>query len=558
MALSLTDLMISGQTTITEAEIQQYRSAGLWAGRTIRQVLTDTAAAHPEREALVGYRSDGRVERITYQQFDSRASRAAAALAHIGVRSGEAVAVMLPNWIEYGSLIFGINELGAIYVGIPVAYGERQVAAILRRSRATTIVVPRRWRSVEHLDLIRSLRPNLPDLRHVVLVDDDGADLTAGEVLWSDLSDAPPTATTVQPDDICYLGFTSGTTGEPKGAMHTHETLLHSAEQLAKHVGQDTFGEPMTQLVASPTGHHTGFIWGVVFTVCVAGTGVHVDRWEPTWGVDIIRRESITTFFGAPAFLQDMMRTDLAGDPDCPLRCVIVAGSSVPRSLPRQAAAALGAYIAPAWGMTECSIIISCTPSEPGDILDTDGSIFSGSQAKVIGPVHEDLPVGRTGELVVRGPSMFVGYFDRPDATADSFLPGNWFHTGDTASLDDHNWVTLRGRLKDIIIRGGENIPVTEIETLLFDHPDVVNAAVVGIPDERLGERVCAVVVLRPGQQLDLPSLSEYLLGRGLSKHYLPERLTIREALPMTQSGKIQKFALRDSLSEPAVLAQAQ
>jgi cyclohexanecarboxylate-CoA ligase len=457
---------------------------------------------------------------------------------------------MLPNWIEYATLIFGINELGAIYAGIPVTYGERQAAAILRSSKAKVLVIPRRWRSGEHLQLSRLLRAELPTLEQVLVLDEDGSDLGEGEHLWSSFANIPRREFTPgDPSEICYFGFTSGTTGEPKGAMHTHESLIYSTHQLAEHVGRSTFGEPMIQLVASPTGHHTGFIWGVLFTVYIAGTGVHVDRWDPAWGVDIIRNEKVTAFFGAPTFLQDMMRTDLAGDPECPLRCVVVAGSSVPRNLPAQASHAFGAYIAPAWGMTECSIIVSCTPSASAGILRTDGSVFEGSEARVVDGLGADMPTGVTGELLVRGPALFVGYYERPDATMSSFLSGGWFRTGDTAAVDEHGWLLLRGRTKDIIIRGGENIPVTEIETVLFDHPDILNAAVVGVHDERLGERACAVVVPKPGVKLDLTQLCEFLTAQGLSKHYLPERLVLLEELPVTQSGKIQKFKLREMVS---------
>jgi cyclohexanecarboxylate-CoA ligase len=554
MTLSLAELIGRRQTPVTEAEAARFRATGYWGGRTIRSVLADIAAAHPDRDALIGYRSDGTTERFSYREFDQAASRAAAALAHLGVRPGDAVAVMLPNWIEYGALIFGINELGAIYTGIPVSYGERQAAAILSISKAKVLVIPRRWRSGEHLALARRLRAALPSLEHVVVIGEDsdepGGSLGAGECRWSSLRDAP--ARDFGPGDptaICYLGFTSGTTGEPKGAMHTHETLLYSAFQLAEHIGPATFGDPMIHLVASPTGHHTGFIWGVVFTVCIGGTGVHIDRWDPAWGVDVIRREKVTTFFGAPTFLQDMMRTDLAGDPECPLRCLVIAGSSVPRNLPAQAAQALGAYIAPAWGMTECSIIISCTPAAPGAIIRTDGSVFAGSEVRVADEAGADVLAGATGELLVRGPSLFLGYFERPDATRDAFASGGWFRTGDTASIDSRGWVSLRGRVKDIIIRGGENIPVTDVETVLFDHPGIVNAAVVGVPDERLGERACAVVVTVPGVTLTLDQICEFLIQRGLSKHYLPERLIVLDELPMTQSGKIQKFRLRELVS---------
>ncbi|KAA9163295.1 cyclohexanecarboxylate-CoA ligase [Amycolatopsis acidicola] len=547
MTLSLSGLMRTGGTPITEADVARFRAEGHWQGRTIRSVLTAVAAEHPEREALVGYRSDGTIERQTYREFDAAATHAASALAHLGVGAGDTVAVMLPNWISYGALLFGINEIGGIYVGIPVAYGERQVEAILRRSKAKAVVIPRRWRSVEHLELVRRLRGGLPSLEHVVVVDSDDSDLGDGEILWSSLDSVPGRESGAgDPDAICYLGFTSGTTGEPKGAMHTHETLIYSAAQLAEHVGPATFGDPMIQLVASPTGHHTGFVWGVLFTVYVAGTGVHVDRWDPKWGVEIIRAEKVTAFFGAPTFLQDMMRTDLAEDPDCPFRCIVLAGSSVPRNLPAQASRALGAYIAPAWGMTECSIIISSTPAEPDPIQTTDGSVFVGSEAKVADGAGADLPAGQIGELLVRGPSLFLGYYERPDATDAAFLPGGWFRTGDTASMDEHGWISLRGRVKDIVIRGGENIPVTEIETVLFDHPGILNAAVIGTPDERLGERACAVVVTKPGVTLDLSGLCEFLVAQGLSRHYLPERLVVLDELPMTQSGKIQKFKLRE------------
>lgn len=556
MTLLLETLIADGQTGMTKEDIGRFRSEGRWRGQSIRSVLSDVAAQYPDREALVGYRSDGTVVRQTYREFDAAATRYASVLSSLGVDPGDAVAVMLPNWIEYASFIYGINEAGAIYAGIPVAYGERQAEAILSRSKAKVLVIPRRWRSGDHLSLARALRDRLPHLEHVVVVDDSDAGLGPGEHLWSALQDAP-SRSFEHPDStaICYLGFTSGTTGEPKGAMHSHESLLHSVDQLIEHIGRDTFGEQMVQLVASPTGHHTGFVWGVVFTVNMAGTGVHVDLWNPEWGIDIIRTEGVTTFFGAPTFLQDMLRTDLAGDPECPLECIVVAGSSVPRKLPEQAAEALGAYIAPAWGMTECSIIISCTPAGGSEILATDGSVFVGSEARIIAPDGSTLGADEKGELVVRGPSLFCGYFDRPDATADSFLEGGWFRTGDTASIDEHGWVTMHGRMKDIIIRGGENIPVTDIETLLFAHPAVLNAAVIGVPDDRLGERACAVLVLKPEQSLDMSALSTYLLEQGLSKHYLPERVEIVEELPTTLSGKIQKFRLREILLE-SVLAE--
>ncbi|PBI91936.1 Short-chain-fatty-acid--CoA ligase [Rhodococcus erythropolis] len=543
--------LLDGQyTPIDDATAAQWRAAGWWENRSIRSLLTQAAERHPERVALVGRRSDG--DRVTrnYREFDRNANHAASVFASLGVGVGDAVVLMLPNWVEYAEMVFGINEIGAIYAGIPVAYGEKQAAAILRRSKAKVLVIPRRWRSNSHLELSRTLRAQIPTLEHVVVID-AAADLRDGESLWSTHADVPSQKfPDPEPGRLCYLGFTSGTTGEPKGAMHSHDTLIYSARSQAEHVGVETWGDPMVQLVASPAGHHTGFEFGVLLTVLMGGTAVHVDRWDPVWGVEVIREEGITTFFGAPTFLQDMMRTDLAGDPNCPLKCLVIAGSSVPRNLPAQAQAALGAYIAPAWGLTECSIMSSCTPAEPAAIQRTDGSIFAGSEVKVVDVDGNTVQAGQVGDLLMRGPGVVFGYFDRRDATNDSYLPGLWFRTGDRASVDEHGWLSLHGRTKDIIIRGGENIPVTDVESVIFDHPNVLNAAVIGLPDERLGESVCAVVVVKDGHpDFTVEDLADYLITRGLSKHYLPERVVNLPELPMTPSGKIQKFKLREMIA---------
>ena len=546
----LVDLLDSQCTPFDDETVARWRAEGWWEGRTIRSLLSDAAQAHPDRLALVGHRSTGDRVTRTYAELDRGAHHAANVLAALGVRSGDAVVVMLPNWVEYPELVFGINEIGGVYAGIPVAYGEMQAAAILRRSKAKVLVIPRRWRSGLHLELSRTLRAQIPTIEHVIVVDEDGAGLLEGESLWSSHVSVPDHDQPAPPSGrICYLGFTSGTTGEPKGAMHSHDSLIYSARRQAEHVGPLVYGNPMVQLVASPVGHHTGFVWGIVFTVLLAGTAVHVDRWDPVWGVQVIRDEGVTTFFGAPTFLQDMMRTDLAGDPDGPLRCLVIAGAPVPRNLPAKASAALGAYICPAWGMTECSIVVSCTPDEPTAIQRTDGSVFAGSEVRIVDDEGVELPVGAVGDLVVRGPAFAYGYFDRPDATRDAFLPGEWFRTGDQASVDEHGWLSLSGRTKDIIIRGGENIPVTDVESVIFDHPDVVNAALVGLPDERLGERICAVLVVKDGRpELTVGSLAEYLVAAGLSKHYLPERVVTLPELPTTPSGKIQKFKLREMI----------
>lgn len=561
-------------TPVTPADADAWRECGAWQNRTLRSLLTDAACSHPDRVAVIGYQYGGSAVRRTYAELDRDSHQAAEALAHLGAGPGDVVALMVPNRYEYLVFAYAIAEIGAVYTGIPVAYGKRQALAIVAQSKAKVLVGTRSWHGVDHLALARSIRAASGSVEHLIILGDGGSSadsgdsghsghsgdradgLRDGEMRWPSPTRMPArTFDPPDPGEICYLGFTSGTTGTPKGAMHSHDTLLYTAAALAEHIGPSTFGSPMVQLVASPLGHHTGFAWGILFTALLRGTAVLVDRWEPPWAAEIVRAERVTAFFGAPTFLQDLLRTDLADAADTPLTCVVVAGSTIPRTLPDKAARALGAYIAPAWGMTECGILTAATPREPDAIRLTDGSPFAGSSVRVVDGQRRDLPAGVTGDLLMKGPGVTLGYYDRPADTREAFPDGLWLKTGDTASLNAHGWLSIHGRTKDIIIRGGENIPVTEVETLLFDHPDVLNAALVGYPDERLGERACAVLVLRPGAALDLSGLRAWLLDAGLSRHYLPERLEVLPELPTTQSGKIQKFRLRALVaagSEPA------
>lgn len=558
MTQSIAERLDGQVTPVTDAQVQAWRTQGYWESRSLRTLLTDAAAEVPTRTAVVGYDDGGKNGTMSYAELDARAHHVASALDSLGIGAGDGVVVMLPNWAEYAALVFGIIEAGGVYTGIPVAYGAQQVEKVVRRSKAKAIFIPRSFRRTQHLEMLRSLRAALPDLEHIIVIDDDASGLQDGEHLWAGFEGTPSRdLPELDPGRICYLGFTSGTTGEPKGAMHSHETLYYSVRHQAEHLGIATFGDPPVHLVASPIGHHTGFVWGIMLTVFLQGTGVYVDRWDARWGIDVMRREKTTFFVGAPTFLQDMVRTDLAGDPDCSLTCLIIAGSPVPRHLPESASKSLGAYVAPAWGMTECSIITSCTPSEPDAIQQTDGSVFEGSEVRIMGPDAQELPVGEVGELQIRGPSVFLGYFDRPDATENSFVDGLWFRTGDTAQVDENGWVSLRGRIKDMIIRGGENIPVTEVESAIFDHPAVLQAAVIGIPDERLGERISVVLMTKGDVRLTLPELTEYLLSRGLSRHYLPEEIHHVEDMPMTASGKIKKFDLREEIKAAAGASHA-
>ncbi len=535
---------IRPDSRLTPQLAHDYESSGAWGRAPLRALLSSAAAEHPDRPAAVD-RTSGRPgsTRTTYAELDERAHRYACGLHALGVRAGDFVAVMLPNQAEFAALIFAINELGAVYSGIPVAYGEREVEVILRRTGARVAVVAERSGSNSPLQLVQGLRAGLGSLEHVVVAGSGaGTDATP----LASLLDAPEVQLpAVDARALCHVGFTSGTTGEPKGVLNTHQTLQAVLENWVAHVGRESLGDPIVNLIASPVGHHTGFLWGVLLTTYLRGTGVYLDRWVPDQGAQVIREEGVTTMFSAPTFLQDLVLTDLAQDATCSLRTVVLAGAPVPRTLPAVAGELFGCYVCPAWGMTELGIGISCAPHLPPGAQGTDGVPVPGTDVGVVGPEGEELPPGGIGALRIRGAGLFLGYLDLPEATAEAIDADGWFTTGDTARRTDEGYVSLEGRTKDIVIRGGENIPVTVVESLLFQHPDVVEASVVGVPDVRLGERACAVVVPSGDAVPTLEGICGFLLERGLSKHFLPERLELVDELPKTPSGKIRKVELR-------------
>jgi cyclohexanecarboxylate-CoA ligase len=552
MSATAEQLLARADTRLTPELASSYAEDGGWRGVPLSQYLHDAAAAAPDATAVVGYGGEDGRDRlaITYAELEALVDRLRGGLAELGVGPGDVVSIMLPNGPEFAALIWAVLGLGAVYSGIPASYGEREASFMVRRARAKVLVVPSSYRDRGgYVELAQAAREASETLEHVVLVDGPEVD---GVVPYATLAAAAPAPRgAVHAGSLAHIGFTSGTTGEPKGVMNSHETLDAVLVRWSEHVGEEMLGADTVNLVASPVGHHTGFLWGVLWTTYRRGTAIYIDRWSPTRAAEIMREEGVTVMFGAPTFLQDLVNTPAASaEATATLRAVVVAGAPIPRTLVDEGRSRFGCFVCPAWGMTEYGIGVSAAPSlDLARVAETDGHPVRGCEVRVLAEDGTPAAPGAEGELQMTGPGLFLGYFDRPDFTAEAF-DGVWFRTGDRATLAADGLLTLQGRSKDIVIRGGENIPVIEIESLLYAHPEVVDAAVVGLPDERLGERACAILVVREGAQPELADLCDYLLGEGLSRHFLPERLELMEALPKTASGKIRKNELRELLSE--------
>ncbi|WP_182120765.1 cyclohexanecarboxylate-CoA ligase [Acidovorax sp. FHTAMBA] len=528
---------------------------GHWRDRTINDALDACVAACPDKLALTALQVEtGATTRFTYRELARMADRIAVGLSRLGVGRGDIVACQLPNWWQFTLTYLACSRIGAVMNPLMHIFRERELSFMLQHGEAKVVIAPRTFRGFDFEKMIAGLQPSLPHLQHVVVVGGSGAnsfDALLSGPEWEQQPDAQAilTAHRPGPDDVTQLIYTSGTTGEPKGVMHSANTVMANiipyAERL--HLGAD-----VVVLMASPMAHQTGFMYGLIMPILLQASAVLQDVWEPTKAIALINAEKATFTMASTPFLTDLARSVTETGAAVPsLRTFLCAGAPIPGPLVEQARKALGAKIVSAWGMTENGAV-TLTRLEDDDerSFNTDGCPLPGVEIKVVDVDGKDLPPGEPGKLMLRSCSNFGGYLHRAHLNATD--AGDWFDTGDLARIDERGYLRITGRSKDVIIRGGENIPVVEVESLLYRHPAIAMAAIVAYPDERLGERACAVVVPKPGQTIDLPGLVQFLKDQKIAVQYIPERLIVRDVMPATPSGKIQKFKLREMLRDQA------
>ncbi len=518
-----------------------FRKAGHWLDKTIDQLLTEAAAKVPDKVAIVADRADReQAPRLTYSELERLAGRAAGALLRLGIGRGDIVTVQLPNWWEFVVTAFACSKIGAVMNPVMPILRERELLYILNFCEAKVFIVPKSYRGFDYAAMAQGMRGELPRLKRVIVVDGEGEDSFERTLLASEPGELP---SSLAPDDMAVLMFTSGTTGEPKGVMHTSNSLIACCKALA---GRFELDASDVLLVASPVGHMTGYAAVVLLSVYLGGTMILQDVWEARHGVDLMAREGVTYTAASTPFLGDICEAVKAGAPrPQSLRSFLCGGAPIPSVLIERAAAELALKVCSLWGMTE---VLSGTLTEPARAAQksasTDGRPQDGMDVRIADLDGGPVPTGQSGRLLVRGSQMFKGYFKRPDM--QTFDHDGWFDTGDLAYMDEDGYIRISGRVKDILIRGGENVPVVEIENLLYKHPAVAGVAVVGFPDARLGERGCAFIVPRPGSAIDLAAVQAYLRDCKMAKQFWPERVEVVADLPRTASGKIQKFKLKE------------
>jgi len=539
------------QSILPSARVAELTANGLWPNRLFIDALDEAAASDPEALAFVDHNSmTGSSTRISYGELRHRSVRLAAALGAHGVERGDVVAVQLPNWWHYAALYLACVRIGAVINPLMPIFRERELQFMLGFAEARVLVVPRTFRGFDYPAMAARLRPELPRLAQVFVVGGDDSETAFESRLLGrpreEETDCDSLFRARRPNAnaVTEIMYTSGTTGQPKGVMHTSNTLMCKA-LLANELFGFRAGDSI--FMGSPLAHQTGFMYGVCLAIHNRCPCVLQDVWDPVEASRLIAAERCTITVASTPFLSDLVHMPAARlhDTSC-LRLFMCAGAPIPRVLiaaARRSHPAL--YVMSGWGMTEMGIATATYPGDADEkIIETDGRALPHQEVRVVDAEGGSVAPGIEGRLQARCATSFVGYLKRPDAY--DMDANGWLETGDNARMDADGYIRITGRSKDIVIRGGENIPVVEVEELLYRHPAIEDAAIVAMPDPRLGERACAFVTLRAGQALDFRGMIDYLGAQRMMKQYLPERLEIIDAFPRTPSGKIQKFKLRE------------
>ncbi len=515
-------------------------------GETIGANLLRTAERFASHEALVDVAS-GR--RWTYARLVEQTADLARAFMALGIEPGERVGIWAPNVPEWVLTQYATARMGAILVNINPAYRTHELSYVLRQAGIRTLVSAETFKTSDYRGMVDEVGAECPDLREVVYIGTSDWDSLLGQAM-----EVTPEALTEREsglsfDDPINIQYTSGTTGFPKGATLSHHNILNNGYFVAR---AQRWTENDRVCVPVPFYHCFGMVMGNLGATshgaCVV---IPAPSFEPAATLAAVQAEKCTALYGVPTmFIAELADPGFAGYDLSTLRTGVMAGSPCPVEVMKRVIAEMGMTdVTICYGMTETSPVSTQTSAD--DDLDrrvsTVGTVHPHVEVKVIDPVTgRTLPRGEPGELCTRGYSVMLGYWEMPEKTAESIDSARWMHTGDLAVMDTQGYLNIVGRIKDLVIRGGENIYPREVEEFLYTHPDIVDAQVIGVPDERYGEELMAWVRLREGAEpLTVEALRAFCDGR-LARYKIPRYIKIVESFPMTVTGKIRKVEMRE------------
>ncbi len=540
------------QPFLTEARIRACTESGHWRNRTIIDYLDQHADTRPEHLAVVDHNSEtGLRTALSYRQLRHLVDRMALGFTQLGVGKGDVISCQLPNWWEFLAIHLAAVRIGAVTNPLMPIFRHREVEFMMGFAETKLAIVPRHYRGFDYATMLKEVRGNLPQLGEVLVVGGpatpDSFERELVQRRWEDELDAATIFAEhkMDPNAVVQVMYTSGTTGAPKGVMHISNTLLACLQNFADsyHLGADD-----NILMGSPLAHQTGFLVGLLLPIYLGAKTVYLDIWNAAQALRLVQDEGISFTMGATPFVADMADAPEATRYDTStLETFVTGGAPIPRVVAERARKMLGCKVYGVYGMTESLLATVSVPEDsPEKIYETDGAPKPGVEVRLVDDRGNPVGIGEEGEVQTNGVYNCCGYLKREDLTRQAISEDGWLSSGDLARMDADGYIRISGRSKDIIIRGGENVPVIEVEELVYKHPAIQDAALVGMPDPRMGERGCLFVTLAPDGQFDMDELRRYLDEHRMARQYWPERLEIRADLPRTPSGKIQKFKLRE------------
>jgi fatty-acyl-CoA synthase len=530
---------------------------------TIGDLMDQTTAKFPDKEAVV-YPELG--IRYTFSEFQALCNQVAKGLMALGIQPGEHIAIWATNVPEWVTTQFASAKMGAVLVTVNTSYRVHELEYLLRQSDSTTLLLIDSFRGASYLDMIYEICPELrecepgklqakrlPRLRNVIFIGDEAQ---PGMFTWADVlalgaevldEELVRVQSSLHADDVINMQYTSGTTGFPKGVMLSHKNIVNNAIHVA---ACQNITEKDRICIPVPFFHCFGCVMGTLASIATGATMVPLISFDPLRVLQAVQNEKCTALYGVPTmFIAELNHPDFDTFDLSSLRTGIMAGSPCPVEVMKKVVDVMGASeITIAYGQTESSPVI--TQTRPNDTIEqrvsTVGQVLPHVEAKIVDPATgEELPPGEQGELCTRGVHVMKGYYNMPEQTAKAIDNEGWLHTGDLAVVDENGYYRITGRLKDMIIRGGENVYPREIEEFLYQHDKILDVQVVGVPDELYGEQILACIKVKEGETLTEEEVKEFCRGK-IARYKIPHYIQFVNEYPMTASGKIQKFRLRE------------
>ena len=543
--------LLEGVTPYKEEDARTYNDYRWWAGLTFGDVLDRAADIHPDKEAFVD-----RKTRLTYGEARQKVNKLAIGLMALGIQPLDRVLVQLPNWNEFVFAYFALQKIGAVPVLLIDRYRQFEINHLIGLTGATSWIVASRYKKTDYGPIIKDVLKENPAMRHVITVRGEGNSepFSGLEKLMEEaalteeslglLADRRP-----DPMQVAHMGPTGGTTGAPKIVPRTHNSLITGIEYCSKAWEQSIED---VNLLAGPIGHDLTFTKGFIGSILTLGKVVFLDSTESKEICETIEREKVTSIIWVPTLAQRLMQyEDLNGHDLSSLKKMHSAGGASHPDLVKDVTEKLGMTFFNGYGATEGMTTITRSRDDLAVICSTVGRPTCPYDTyKIVDQGGNELPPNRPGELVLKGPGVFTGYYQNPEENKRAFTQDGFFRTGDVARIDEKGYITLTGRLKEMINRGGESISATEIERLISRHPDVAAVAVIPMPDPEMGERVCAYVQPKPGAQLTFDAIISFLRGEKASVLQLPERIEFIDAMPYTGAQKTDKKCLQEDIEK--------